>query len=307
MKIIHSPSGQSPLCVKLRNPLPTLPFAEQVATTPGVPSLHSLARSLDRPVTRAFMAAAANRLLAMRGDPRRFSTDGAGHWVNQQPGATFVSPDIFTGFRDQVADRVKDRWCLAYTPGSGDVVVDLGAGFGDEALIFSSLVGPSGRVIAVEAHPKTFACLEETVRRSGAGNVRCVPCAVSDRDGSLEISDSAAHVSNSVLLGGRTLPVPAQTLDSLADEVRIDRIDLLKINIEGAEREAVKAMDRIAPRTRHIVIECHDFVADAGGSDRFRTKAEVTAALEALGFRVKNRPDGGPHFLRDLIYASRAP
>ena len=270
-----------------------------------MPSLHSLARSLDGRVTRTFMAAAANRLLAMRGDSRRFSTDSAGRWVNQQPGATFVSPDIFTGFRDQVAARVKDRWCLAYTPGRGAVVVDLGAGFGDEALIFSNLVGPSGRVIAVEAHPKTFACLEETVRRSGASNVSCVQCAVSDREGVLNISDSDAHVGNSVVLDTGTVRVPARSLDSLSDELRIDRIDLLKINIEGAEREVVQAMDRIAPRIRHIVIECHDFVADAGGSDRFRTKAEVTAALKAFGFRVKNRPDGGPHFLRDLIYASR--
>ena len=272
-----------------------------------MPSLHSLARSLDGRLTRKFIAAAANRVFALRGDPRRFSTDDAGRWVNRQAGATFVSPDIFTGLRDQVAARVKDRWCLAYTPGSGDVVVDLGAGFGDEALIFSNLVGPSGRVIAVEAHPNTFACLEETVRRSDAGNVNCVQCAVSDRDGFLNISDSDAHVGNSVVLDGGLVPVPARSLDSLVDAVKIDRIDLLKINIEGAERDVVKAMDAIAPRVRHIVIECHDFVADAGGSDRFRTKAEVTAALEDLGFQVKGRPDGGPHFLRDLIYASREP
>ncbi len=270
-----------------------------------MPSVHSLATSLDGPLTRKFIAAAANRLLALRGDPRRFSTDDAGRWVNQQPGATFVSPDIFTGFRDQVAARVKDRWCLAYTPATGDVVVDLGAGFGDEALIFSNLVGPAGRVIAVEAHPKTFACLEQTVRRSAAGNVNCVQCAVSDRNGVLNISDSAEHVGNSLLLDGGSVPVPARSLDSLWDEVEIDRINLLKVNIEGAERDMVKGMERIASRIRNIVIECHDFVADAGGGDQFRTRAEVTAALEAFGFKVKRRPEGGPYFLRDLIYASR--
>jgi FkbM family methyltransferase len=270
-----------------------------------MPSLHSLVRSLDGRATRKLIAGAANRVLAMRGDPRRFSIDDAGRWVNRQPGATFVSPDIFTGFRDQVAARVKDRWCLAYTPGQGDVVVDLGAGFGDEAFIFSNLVGPSGRVVAIEAHPTTFACLEETVRRSGAGNVDCIQCAVSDRDGFLNISDSAEHVGNSVLVDGAAVPVPARSLDSLSDEIKIDRIDLFKVNIEGAERDMVKGMERIASRIRNIVIECHDFVADAGGGDQFRTRAEVTAALEAFGFKVKRRPEGGPHFLRDLIYASR--
>lgn len=270
-----------------------------------MPSLHSLARSLDGRATRNWIAAAANRVLAMRGDPRRFSTDEAGRWINQQPGATFVSPDIFTGFRDQVAVRVKDRWCHDYTPGEGDVVVDLGAGFGDEALIFSELVEPSGRVIAVEAHPATFACLEETVRRSGAGNVIGVQCAVSDRDGFLNISDSAVHVANSVLLEGGLVPVPARSLDSLSDEFKIDRIDLLKVNIEGAEREVVRGMARIAPRIRNIVVECHDFVADAGGSDRFRTKAEVTVALEGFGFKVTGRPNADLAHIRDTIYASR--
>jgi len=270
-----------------------------------MPSLHSFARSLDRPTTRKLIAGVANRILAMRGDARRFSTDDAGRWVNHQPGATFVSPDIFTGFRDQVVERVKDRWCTGYTPGEGDVVVDVGAGFGDEALIFSELVGRSGRVIAIEAHPTTFACLQETVRRSDAGNVEYVQCAISDRAGVLNISDSAEHVGNSVLVDGGSVPVPARSLDSLADEVKIDRIDLLKVNIEGAERDMVKGMERIASRIRNIVIECHDFVADAGGGDQFRTRAEVTAALEAFGFKVNRRPEGGPHFLRDLIYASR--
>lgn len=267
--------------------------------------LHSLARALDRRPTRKLIAWGASRALALRGDTRRFSVDAAGRWVNQQPQATFVSPDIFTSFLSQVEAKALDAWCHDYTPAEGDVVVDLGAGFGDEVVVFSNLVGPSGRVIAVEAHPGTFGCLAETVRRSGCTNVSVMQCAIGERNGTLRISDLAAHVANSVTTEGRSIDVPARSLDSLAAELGIERIDLLKINIEGAERDVMKGMAGIAPLTRNIVIECHDFVADAGGGDWFRTKANVTAALEAFGFSVRSRPNAPAACLRDTITASR--
>lgn len=269
-------------------------------------ALHTLARALDRGPTRKLLAWGASGAMALRGDARRFSVDTAGRWVNRQPEATFVSPDIFTSFVSQVEAKALDAWCHDYTPAQGDVVVDLGAGFGNEVVVFSRLVGASGRVIAVEAHPGTFACLQETVRRSGCGNVSAAHYAIGESDGTLRIADDAAHVANSVMTEGPSIEVPARSLDSLAAELAIDRIDLLKINIEGAERDVMKGMAGIAPRTRHIVIECHDFVAESGGSDWFRTKAEVTAALEGFGFTVRGRPDAAQAYLRDTITASRA-
>ena len=271
-----------------------------------MPSLHSIARSLDGKITRKFIAAAANWILSMRRDPRRFSTDEAGHWVNRQPGATFVSPDIFTGFRDQVAATVKDQWCLAYTPGPGDVVVDLGAGFGDEALIFSDLVGPSGRVIAVEAHPNTFACLEATIALSGATNVLPVHCAITDTEDLIAISDSDQHLANTIVESGSGVFVRGQSLDSLLDEVGVATVDLLKMNIEGAERAAMKGMANSAPQIRHVAISCHDFIADLGGSEQFRTRGFVEADLREYGFDVKQIAVAQNPWSRDVLFGSRA-
>src|SRR5947207_6560342 len=58
-------------------------------------------------------------------------------------------PDVLTA-------EARDLFLHEYTPQPGDVVLDVGAGIGAEALLFSRLVGPSGRVVSIEAHPATY-------------------------------------------------------------------------------------------------------------------------------------------------------
>jgi FkbM family methyltransferase len=236
-----------------------------------------------------------------------FSVDDEGRWVNRQPEATFVSPIFHTKSYGAVKEWVLDNWAWGYLPRPGDTVIDVGAGLGEEAVIFSRLVGQSGRVISIEAHPRTFSCLQETVRRSGLTNVTPVFCAVADQDGELSISDGDAHLANSVIGEGGYLTVPGRTLDSLADELGLGDVALVRMNIEGAERMAVRGMNRLAPRVRNAVISCHDFVAtEYGGSTDFRTREQVRPVLEAQGFEISTRPDASEPWVRDYLYGRRA-
>lgn len=244
--------------------------------------------------------------MRLRGDARRFGVDGAGHWLNIQPEATFVSPDIYTPYYAQVEAAVMDYWCAYDRPKAGDTIVDVGAGIGEDAVVFSRLVGPSGRVIAIEAHPGTFACLQGTIARSGLANVVAVQCAIADREGMLTMSDDSAHLANSMLKSGSGVDVPAKTLDALLAELGIETVDLLKMNIEGAERPAMAGMTASAPRIRNAAISCHDFVADAGGGDEFQTREFVRPALEAMGFTVRQRGEAAHPWLRDTLYGTRA-
>ena len=255
---------------------------------------------------RSAIAATANLLFSVKGSAdRRFSVDPNGNWVNQQREATFVSPDIFTSQFEQVRARVFEDWCHAYTPSEGDTVVDVGAGIGEEAVVFSRLVGPTGRVVAIEAHPQTFACLEATIARSGLENVMAVQCAITDSDGEITISNTDEHLANTVVEGGSGVTVRSRSLDSLLDEVGIARTDFLKMNIEGAERAAVKGMVRSAPNIRRVAISCHDFVADSGGSEQFRTREIVRAALRDYGFEVDQRSDAPHPWHRDALFGRR--
>lgn len=270
-------------------------------------SLAAIGQKLDEVGLRKLVALGASAAygLATRGR-QSFGVDAAGHWVNRQPEATIVSPNIHTTRVAAFREWVLDNWAWHYRPGPGGVVIDVGAGVGEEAVIFSDLVGPEGRVVSIEAHPETFRCLEETVRRSGLTNVTPVWCAVADKDGTLSIGESDNHLANSVMSGGAGQTVPARSLDSLADELGLGEIALLKMNIEGAERLALPGMARLVSRIRHLVISCHDFISDGGGGDEFRTFAEVRAFLEGAGFTLQTRPDHANPWVRYYLYGVRA-
>jgi FkbM family methyltransferase len=234
----------------------------------------------------------------------RFSVDPQGRWINAQPEATFVSPALHTSRYAALRDWVLDNWLWDHQLRPGDTVIDVGAGIGEETAVFSRLVGESGRVIAIEAHPDTFSCLQRTVLLSGLDNVTAVQCAIADEDGELSISTADCHVASSVMTGG-DLRVPARSLDSLAEELKLGRIAFVKMNIEGAERPAMRGMARLLTRLDAACISCHDFLADLGQSEDFRTKAEVRPALEAAGFAIRTRAEHPQSWVRDYLYARR--
>jgi FkbM family methyltransferase len=230
-----------------------------------------------------------------------FSVDVDGHWINQQPEATFVSPRPHVRKYSQVKLEA-EIFTWAYMPQLGDLIINIGSGIGEETVVFSKLVGQTGKVIAIEAHPETFACLEKTVQMSRLANVTAVFCAIADKDGESSISTDSKHESNSILTGG-SVKVPSRSLDSIAEEFGVGDVDLIKMNIEGAEKLAVRGMIAISKRTKNLCISCHDFVADSGHGEQFRTKQEVRKALEGLGFNVWTRLDATTPWARDYLYA----
>jgi FkbM family methyltransferase len=243
-------------------------------------------------------------LLARRRTPCLVTPDTGGGWRHRYRQGVIVSPTP-VGPSWKNADRATvDVFLYKYSPQEGDVVFDIGAGWGTEAPTLSRLVGPTGRVVAVEAHPWTCDLLRRTVAANRLENVTVVQAAVSDQPGELNISDLES-ISNTVMDGTAGHVVEAVTLDDLAKRCGVDRIDLLKMNIEGAERLAVCGMSEIAPRVRHVVISCHDFRADRGDGDVFRTRVEVAEALTAMGFDLSTRPNHPLPWVRDYLYGIR--
>jgi hypothetical protein len=74
--------------------------------------------------------------------------------------------------------------------------------------------------------------------------------------------------------------VPALDLDTFVEDNRIQSIDLLKMNIEGAEELAILGMSKSAHRIKNIAIACHDFRGDLPG-----TKRPVIDFLQRMGSR----------------------
>lgn len=204
----------------------------------------------------------------------------------------------------------KDFWFYAYSPKEGDIIVDIGAGFGNDTLQFSRSVGASGRVISVEAHPAAFKKLEKTCKWSKLENVSPICVAVGSKDGSVRISGDDDHVSNTIADDVASVTpgaiVPLKRFDAITEEHGLDRIALLKMNIEGAETEALKGMPKTLANSSAVVISCHDFRTESGESEYFRTKKQVADILTAAGFLLRERLDDPRPYIRDTLYGARA-
>ena len=264
-----------------------------------------IVRRLDRPGRRGLLTLPASVWVSFTyRTPCLVYWRGA-TWLHHYRGAKIphasvgraAPPRVFTA-------QARELFLHEYTPQAGDVVFDIGAGIGAEALLFSRLVGPSGRVVSVEAHPRTYKRLVDLCNANRLGNVNPLQVAVSDADGAVVISDSEHHLHNTVLEPACDgIEVPARRVDTIAAELGITQIDLLKMNIEGAERLAIQGLGGLLANTRHICISCHDFLADDDGLDELRTKAFVVDFLRERGFQVTTRDDAPDPWTRDYVYA----
>jgi FkbM family methyltransferase len=187
-----------------------------------------------------------------------------------------------------------------YTPADGDVILDIGAGTGTEAVRLSRLVGPTGRVIAVEAHPDTFAVLAKVSAANRIHNITTVEAAVAGVAGTLHITDND-EVGSNTLFGDGAIEVRATTIDDIIAECHVERVDFLKMNIEGAERLAIQGMDHTVARVERMAISCHDFLGTEWGA----TRSVVYRWLIDQGFQVRSRPDDPRRWCQDYLYASR--
>jgi FkbM family methyltransferase len=228
---------------------------------------------------------------------RRFSVDDEDDWICTQAGKAIASPHPYGQRLDLIVDQTRDYFLPFYTPKSSDVIIDVGAGIGEEMLVLADRVRT---YIAIEAHPVTFRCLQKTRSLSGLDNAECLHVAVADKEGDVTISTEENHLANSIgTAEGAT--VEARTLAQICAERDIKKIDFLKANIEGAERLMIGGMGELI--VEHVAISCHDFVAETTGDDFFRTKTLIVSWLESKGYDIKHRSSAKP-WINDTVYAS---
>jgi FkbM family methyltransferase len=206
-------------------------------------------------------------------------------------------------------DTLKRVSCFYYLPKEGDVVVDIGAGIGEEAIILSDLVGESGYVHSIEAHPNTFKALKYIINDNALKNVRIYNLAISDKVETVKIEDvvvqADSYLGNSILnteQSDKYFNVEGITFDEFVKSYRIEKIDLLRTNIEGAEQLLIKGMDESIRIVQNVAISCHDFRHANGEGDFFKTKEKVVAFLTEKGFRVSTQQTPNS-MINDYVYA----
>jgi FkbM family methyltransferase len=145
-----------------------------------------------------------------------------------------------------------------------------------------------------------FRCLREVCHLNRLSNVTPVHAAVAASNHDVQISDTSNYLANTTVTE-EGVQVPGRTLDSIVASLGIEPIDLLNMNIEGAERAALEEMLPTIRITRQVAISCHDFLADWGRGEMMRTKSMVVDFLRQQGFEVMLRDDPRV-WLRDTVY-----
>jgi FkbM family methyltransferase len=130
---------------------------------------------------------------------------------------------------------------------SGGTVVDVGAGIGVHALTMAKIVGPGGRVVCIEPLPHIASTLERTLRLNGFGErSQVICCNPANSDGEAML-DRAQHSPMSTLS-----PITDKCTSLTATSIALDdhfapgeRVDLVKIDLKGAEHLVYKGMSRL--------------------------------------------------------------
>lgn len=136
--------------------------------------------------------------------------------------------------------------------------VDIGANIGYFTLLASRLVGETGKVFAVEPYPYNLKLLNLNLMLNACSNVEVLPFALAEKKGFLNYDDSAGNSGNVFALEAN---LEAMLESVLVYSVRLDDvlasakpIDLIKMDIEGAEYLAIQGMKRIIQQDRPIII-----------------------------------------------------
>ncbi len=189
----------------------------------------------------------------------------------------------------------EDVYFNSYTPKNGDVCVDIGAGIGTETRVMSGLVGQGGRIFSIEASPKTCKALELCIKYNNLRNVTAHNCAISNENGMVGISDKIGnHIENVIMKNGGQeggCMVKSLSLDDYISDNKIESIDYMKINIEGAETLMIQAFKAIK-KVKHIAISSHDFLGKRTGNEALFTSRALMEFLRANNFEIYTRSTG---------------
>jgi FkbM family methyltransferase len=189
-------------------------------------------------------------------------------------------PIVFPSFSEPIVTTKQYTDFAQLQP--GHVVIDLGAYSGLASIIFAEQVGKGGLVIAVEADEDNYKCAEKNVDRyylnKGVPIDLIYGAAWSHSDGigfSCEGNMGAGAGDIVGLRGGRMVQVPSYTLSDIARG--LDRVNFVKIDVEGAEAEVIKDAEFFNRYNPRMIIETHNKGADEA----------VYTALVSYGYNVK--------------------
>lgn len=181
------------------------------------------------------------------GVPLSYRLDGGGRLL-LEPGHSFTNC-----FWPAVDDYEPDvRAALRHFLEPGATFVDCGANVGYFSVLAAHLVGPTGRVVAIEANPATHRLLARNLQANGSGASVCCALVAEPGEVTLFVPREGGDVYSSLRTGGLVqgrdvdaIKVPGRLLDEVVTSFELKRLDVLKIDIEGGELDVLRSAHEV--------------------------------------------------------------
>ncbi len=163
---------------------------------------------------------------------------------------------------------------------SGDTVIDVGANVGTLTLTAATVVGSSGKVFSIEAHPVIFKYLQGNIKINNLKNVFLFNTAIGDKNGFIQFSNKLLDDLNEVVTS-KGIQINVKKLDDLLLD-KVEKVELLKVDVEGYEKFVFQGAVEILKK-----IECIYFESWENLFIKYNyTSLDVLDILRASGFNI---------------------
>lgn len=238
--------------------------------TPNVAQILVRARALARPLVPTLrripgvprVAAALTKDVAGPASVR--TTHGFTVWVDASDivvGRTLINDGEFEpGIARFVASHLR----------KGEVAVDVGANVGYYTGAMAEVVGPTGRVVAIEPAPATFALLRRTIDANCWPQVVPIQAAAGASSGQLSLQLDPLNWGNHSFAGkrgGSEVLVPVDTLNALLSEPLPSPVRLVKMDVQGWEGHVLAGAAEVLADKPIVVLEFHPEMLRHAGTD----------------------------------------
>jgi FkbM family methyltransferase len=175
----------------------------------------------------------------------------------------------------------------------GFTFLDIGANVGGYTMFVAARAGAGARILAFEPQAAIYERLVSNIRLNGFSTVKAMDCAISDRSGEITLfvadhnfGETSIRIMNSEKSGDR-VRVPTKSLKAAIEEEGLERIDAIKLDVEGAEEVILDAFFRDAPEAiwpKCLLMETIDgraspalpkLLADCGYREALRTRRNM--------------------------------
>jgi len=183
-----------------------------------------------------------------------------------------------------------------------DVVIDIGANIGYYTIQFAKKTSSKGKVLAIEPNPTMYKELLYNIKLNNYNNILLDDSALNDQKGSADFyiprigkEGHASLFPNVSFEVSEKIKVNLDTLDDILDKYQINKVDLIKIDVEGAELSIFKGAKKLLSSKfkPKIYFECSEITCEAFGHNVI----DVLKFLDDLDYLIK-QIDYGYYFAR---------